>query len=62
MEMAHPKDTHDRLWPSPSHEHKQVKLLPDASERLPLDKTIPARGTHSLAPSWRGLGFLFSGS
>lgn len=29
---------------------------------MPLDKTMPARGTHSLAPSWRGRGLRFSGS
>jgi hypothetical protein len=59
---AYPNETHDSLLPSLGHEHKQGRLLPDASERLPRDKTIPARGTHSLEPSWRGRGFLFSGS
>lgn len=31
-------------------------------EQLPLDKTIPARGTHSLEPSSRRRGLRFSGS
>ena len=31
-------------------------------ERLPLDKTMPASGTHSLEPSVRGRGLRLSGS
>lgn len=32
------------------------------SDYMPLDKTMPARGTHSFDPSWRGRGLRFSGS
>jgi hypothetical protein len=36
--------------------------LPNATERLLCDKTMPASGTHSLEPSLRGRGLRFSGS